>query len=69
MTVSTYDTYDKFIDVINKGYGGLDYEITSDSNALVFDKTSGKSYGSDRVHISVDKSKAADGSKQCNGYR
>ena len=34
MTVSTYDTYDKFIDVINKGYGGLDYEITSDSNAL-----------------------------------
>lgn len=32
MTVSTYDTYDKFIDVINKGYGGLDYEITSDSN-------------------------------------
>ena len=40
MTVSTYDTYDKFIDVINKGYGGLDYEITSDSNALVFDKTS-----------------------------
>ena len=28
----------KFIDVINKGYGGLDYEITSDSNALVFDK-------------------------------
>ena len=61
MTVSTYDTYDKFIDVINKGYGGLDYEITSDSNALVFDKTSGTSYGSDRVHISVDKSKAADG--------
>lgn len=61
MTVSTYDTYDKFIDVINKGYGGLEYEISSDSNALVFDKTSGTSYVSDRVHVSVDKSKAADG--------
>lgn len=69
MTVSTYDTYDKFIDVINKGYGGLDYEITSDSNALVFDKTSGTSYGSDRVHISVDKSKAADEVSNGNGYR
>lgn len=61
MTISAYDTYDKFIDVINKGYGGLSYEISSDSNALVFDKNSGISYGSDRVHVSVDKTKAAIG--------
>ena len=36
-------------------------KLRQTQNALVFDKTSGTSYGSDRVHISVDKSKAADG--------
>ena len=58
MTVSAYDSYDKFIDVINKGYGELDYEISSTSDALVFDKTEGTAYGSDRVRVSVDKCKA-----------
>lgn len=61
MTVSAYDTYDKFIDVINKGYGSINYEITSTSDALVFDKNSGISYGSDRVRVSVDKTKAPSG--------
>ena len=64
MTVSAYDSYDKFIDVINKGYGELDYEITATSDALVFDKTEGTAYGSDRVRVSVDKSKAGSGTSQ-----
>lgn len=61
MTVSAYDPYDKFIDVINKGYGSFEYTITADSDALVFDKTSGTAYGSDRVRVGVDKSKAPEG--------
>lgn len=64
MTVSAYDSYDKFIDVINKGYGSFDYEISSTSDALVFDKTEGTAYGSDRVRVSVDKSKAGSGTSQ-----
>lgn len=64
MTVSAYDSYDKFIDVINKGYGALDYKISSTSDALVFDKTEGTAYGSDRVRVSVDKSKAGSGTSQ-----
>lgn len=61
MTVSVYDSYDKFIDVINQGYGSFEYSITSNSDALIFDKASGICYGNDRVHISVDKSKAPAG--------
>ncbi len=58
MTVSTYDSYDKFIDVINLGYGALEYTVTADTDALVFDKTSGTSYGSDRVRVYADAAKA-----------
>ncbi|MCC8168894.1 MAG: glycosyl hydrolase 115 family protein [Oscillospiraceae bacterium] len=61
MTVSVYDSCDKFIDVINLGYGGLEYTVTADTDALVFDKTSGTSYGSDRVRVYADADKAAAG--------
>lgn len=64
MTVSVYDSYDKFIDVINKGYGSFDYKVSSTSDALVFDKTEGTAYGSDRVRVSADKSKAEPGTSQ-----
>lgn len=64
MTVSAYDSYDKFIDVINRGYGSLDYEISTTSDALVFDKDSGTAYGSDRVRVRVDGGKAAEGTSQ-----
>lgn len=64
MTVSACDSYDKFIDVINQGYGSFEYKVTSTSSALKFDKTSGTAYGSDRIRVSVDPSKASAGTEQ-----
>lgn len=59
MTVSAYDSYDNYFDVVNRGYGSFEYEITSASEAITLDKTSGTVYGSDRIYVGVDKAKAA----------
>lgn len=56
INLSVYDTYNKFIDVINQGYGSLDYTVTSDAEYIDFSKTSGTVNGSDRVYVSLDKS-------------
>ncbi|MGM9936845.1 MAG: glycosyl hydrolase 115 family protein, partial [Candidatus Ornithomonoglobus sp.] len=56
LNLSVYDTYNKFIDVINQGYGSFDYTITSNVDYINFSKTSGTAYGSDRAYVSLDKS-------------
>lgn len=61
LSLSVYDTYNKFIDVINRGYGSFDYTITSDVDYIKFSKTSGTANGSDRVYVSLDKSKTPAG--------
>lgn len=55
--LSVYDTYNKFIDIINQGYGTFDYTVTSDADYINFSKISGTVNGSDRVYISLDKTK------------
>lgn len=56
LNLSVYDTYNKFIDVINKGYGSLEYTVTSNADYIHFSKTSGTVNGSDRIYVSLDKS-------------
>lgn len=56
INLSVYDTYNKFIDIINQGYGNFDYTVTSEADYISFSKTSGTVNGSDRVYVSLDKS-------------
>lgn len=56
INLSVYDTYNKFIDVINQGYGSINYTVTSSADYINFSKTSGTANGSDRVYVSLDKS-------------
>ena len=58
--LSTYDTYSKFFDVVNQGYGSFDYTVSVNNEAVLLSKTTGTSYGSDRVYVGLDSSKAAD---------
>ncbi|MDO5398839.1 MAG: glycosyl hydrolase 115 family protein [bacterium] len=61
LSLSVYDTYNKFIDVINRGYGSFEYTVTSDADYIKFSKTEGTANGSDRVYVSIDKSKTPAG--------
>lgn len=61
LELSVYDTYNKFIDVINRGYGSFDYTVSSNADYIKFSKTSGTANGSDRVYVSLDKSKTPAG--------
>lgn len=54
INLSVYDTYNKFIDVINKGYGSFEYTVTSSADYINLSKTNGTAYGSDRVYVSLD---------------
>lgn len=56
LNLSVYDTYNRFIDIINQGYGSFDYTITSNVDYINFSKMSGTAYGSDRVYVSLDNS-------------
>lgn len=61
LTLSKYDTYAKFIDIFNTGYGSFDYTVTSDSSAIDINKTAGTVYDSDRIYVKLDASKAPEG--------
>jgi hypothetical protein len=59
LTLSTYDTYAKFIDIINTGYGSFDYTVSSSTPAIEISKASGTVYDSDRIYVKLDASKAS----------
>lgn len=61
ITLSKYDMYNKFIDIFNTGYGSFDYEVSSSSEAVIFSKTAGTVYDSDRIYVKSDSSKAPEG--------
>lgn len=63
INLSPYDSYAKFFDVVNTGYGSFNYTVSSNSEAVVPDKASGTAYGSDRVYLTLDKSKASDNTR------
>ncbi len=62
LSLSVYDTYRKFIDVVNQGYGSFDYTVSSDADYITFSKTEGTVNGSDRVYVELDQSKVPAGS-------
>lgn len=63
LTLSIYDTYNKFIDIINQGYGSFEYTLTcgcDDYSGDIlgwfnFSKTSGIVSGNDRIYVSLNK--------------
>jgi hypothetical protein len=59
ITLSTYDTYAKFIDIINTGYGSFDYTVSSSTPAIEISKASGTVYDGDRIYVKLDASKAS----------
>ncbi|MBQ2663028.1 MAG: InlB B-repeat-containing protein, partial [Clostridia bacterium] len=63
INLSAYDSYAKYFDIVNTGYGSFDYAVTSDNEAIRLSKAEGTVYGSDRIYLTLDKSKATDNSQ------
>ncbi len=61
ITLSKYDTYSKFIDIFNKGYGSFDYRVSADKEYIKLNKTAGTVYDSDRIYASLDVANAPEG--------
>ncbi|MBQ2662777.1 MAG: hypothetical protein IJG16_01365, partial [Clostridia bacterium] len=61
ISLSKYDSYAKYIDISNTGYGSFDYEITTNNPAITLSKTSGTVYSGERVYVTLDASKATSG--------
>ena len=57
LTLSKYDTYNKYIDIYNQGYGSFDYEIALDSadTPIELSKNEGTVTGNDRVYLRLSK--------------
>ena len=53
LTLSKYDSYNKYIDIYNTGYGSFDYEITLENagDPIELSKNEGTVTGSDRVYL------------------
>lgn len=63
INLSAYDSYAKYFDIVNTGYGSFDYAVTSDNEVIRLSKAEGTAYGSDRIYLTLDKSKATDNSQ------
>ena len=59
--LSKYDTYAKFIDIFNTGYGSFEYRVSADKDYIKINKKTGTVYDSDRIYVSLDAENAPDG--------